>query len=88
MVEEVAEVVVVGRYVEVAGHSPRADTTTPLREASASGSAVNDVIVSSSTVFPASVSQSGRRRKRLRVFGSSSSPLRYAPRSDIVYGWQ
>jgi len=66
----------------------RADTTTPLREASASGSAVNDVIVSSSTVFPASVSQSGRRRKRLRVFGSSSSPLRYAPRSDIVYGWQ
>ena len=50
----------------------RAEITTPFRRRMASGSAVNEVTVSISTVLPASVSHNGRRRKRFEVVGSVS----------------
>ena len=54
----------------------REEMTTPLRLAIASGSAIKEVTVRTSTVLPESVSQSGRRRKRLEMEGSASRPRR------------
>ena len=54
----------------------RAEITTPLRRRIASASEAKLVIVRVSIVLPASVSHSGRRRKRLAVLGSVSSRWR------------